>query len=702
MSGLTSIMGVAKSGLTAAQAAINVTGENIANVDTDGYSRRTVNFAESYVLNTAGGTVGTGVWAEGIQRSFSQYIENQYYDQSTLSSRWKNLYTNLSNTESLFNESSGYGLSNTLKSFFTAWGDLTQAADNASSRNTVVTNSQTLVSTLKEMYSDLTTQQQETDASIKQQVSEVNDLLKHIATLNGQISSTSADTSSLQDSRSSLVRELAGYMDVHYITNTDGSVTITSKSGQTLVSGTDTFNLSYDGPQATSALTAGSGFDGGVYFAGSDSQEYTLEVVHGGNVSSGSGAAMFRVSVDGGKTWLTDGDGNELHYAARTKSTAPSVGELSIWFGTGTDESTAPSTNLSVGDKFTITPMNAVYWNQNTSTKENITPFTDASGQQATSRLTGGTLSALCSYKNDYLGAYKEKLDSIANSLTWEVNRVHSQGAGLTAQTEVDGTYSVKHDSMALGSNSSGLAYGSRLTAGSSFLYVYSTSTGLQVSGGAIDFSGIGAGLNFDPATDSLEDVRDAVNGTFGTYLTATIVNHKLNISAKDGYTFNFGTDTTGLYAALGLNTYFTGSSASDIAINSSITTNQSHLCAGHVDAAGQANSGDNSTASSISNLLDKKVSITSLRGGSVRQTISGYYSGLVSTVGADTSQAKYKYQYTNSLASDLDDQQQAIAGVNLDEELTNLIKYQHAYTAAAKLITTADEMMQTLLSLKS
>jgi len=699
---LASIMDTGKLALGAAQTAIAVTSENIANVDTDGYSRRTVNFAEAYTIDSSGKTIGTGVWAENVQRSYNQYIENQYYDQATQRDRWENLYTNLSNTESLFNESSGYGLSNTLESFFSSWKDLTQATSDPSSRNTVLTKSQTLISTLKSMYTDLNTQSQQADSAITQQVGEVNDILKQIATLNKQISSTSADTNSLQDSRSALVRSLSSYMDINYIDNSDGSITLTTQAGQTLVSGADSFNLSYDGPQATSALTANSGFDGQIYFGGSDTQEYTLQVVQGGNVSSGAGAAKFRVSVDGGKTWLTDGSGNELHYSARTEDSAANVGELSIWFGTGSDSNAVPTSNLSVGDKFTITPMKAVYWNENSSTKENITPFTTASGTLDTSRLTGGTLSALCSYKNDYLGAYKEKLDSMSNSLAWEVNRVHSQGTGLENLSEVNGTYSVKHDNMALGSNSAGLAYGSKLTSGSAFLYIYNNSTGLQVTGGALDFSSNASGLNFNPATDSLEDVCSAVNSTFGTYLNATIVNHKLTISAKDGYSFNMGTDTTGLYAALGLNTYFTGSSATDLGVNTSITTDLNHLCAGHVDAAGQANYGDSSSATAISNLLDKKVSISTLRGGTVSQTISGFYSGLVSKVGSDTSQANYQYKYTEALTSDLDDQQQAISGVNLDEEMTNLIKYQHSYTAAAKLITTADEMFQSLLSLKS
>jgi len=702
MSGLSAIMNTGKLALGAAQTAISVTSENIANVSTDGYSRKTVNFAESYYIDTSGGSVGTGVWAEGIQRSYDQYIENQYYDQATMRDRWESLYTNLSNTESLFNETSGYGLSKTLEKFFTAWTDLTQDADNASSRNSVLTSSQTLVSTLSSMYKNLITQGQEADASIQQQVGEVNDVLKQISELNKQITATSADTSSLQDSRSALVRSLSGYMDIDYISNSDGSISITTKAGQTLVSGSEYFNISYDGPQATAGLTAGSSFDGQIYFGGSDTQDYTLEVVSGGNVSSGTGAAQFRVSVDGGKTWLTDADGKEAHYFARTEDTAANVGELSIWFGTGTDSNAIPLTSLSVGDKFTITPMKGLYWNENTSTKENITPFTDASGAQDSSRLTGGTLSALCSYKNDYLGNYKEKLDAIANSLAWETNRVHSQGTGLVRLDDVSGTYSVKHDNMALGSNSAGLAYGSKLTSGSAFMYIYDDSTGLQVTGGALDFSSNASGMNFNPATDSLEDVCSAVNKTFGTYMTATIVNHKLAITAKEGYSFNMGTDTTGLYAALGLNTFFTGSSALDLGVNTSITTNADNLCAGHVDGAGQANSGDATTATAISKLLSTKVDISTLRGGTVSQSISGYYSGLVSVVGADTAQAKYKYAYTETLASDLDDQQQAISGVNLDEEMTNIIKYQHAYTAAAKLITTADAMFQTLLGLKS
>jgi flagellar hook-associated protein 1 FlgK len=86
---------------------------------------------------------------------------------------------------------------------------------------------------------------------------------------------------------------------------------------------------------------------------------------------------------------------------------------------------------------------------------------------------------------------------------------------------------------------------------------------------------------------------------------------------------------------------------------------------------------------------------------GSTKQTLMEYYNGLVGNVGADTNNVKFSYDFTNSLATDLDDRQQQVSGVNLDEEMSNLIKFQHSYTAAAKLITTADQMLQTVLSLK-
>ena len=100
-------------------------------------------------------------------------------------------------------------------------------------------------------------------------------------------------------------------------------------------------------------------------------------------------------------------------------------------------------------------------------------------------------------------------------------------------------------------------------------MYVYD-SNGDLIAGKAIDFSSIHASnANFNPATDSLADVAQAINNTFAGQITATVVNGQLSLAAASGNTFRFGSDSAGLYAALGLNTLLTGSKISDVAINS-------------------------------------------------------------------------------------------------------------------------------------
>ena len=72
-----------------------------------------------------------------------------------------------------------------------------------------------------------------------------------------------------------------------------------------------------------------------------------------------------------------------------------------------------------------------------------------------------------------------------------------------------------------------------------------------------------------------------------------------------------------------------------------------------------------------------------------------------MSEVGSERRLSKTNSEYHSTLTQDLFERSQAVSGVNLDEEMTNLIKYQHSYIAAAKLITTADQMLQTLLGIK-
>ena len=371
-------------------------------------------------------------------------------------------------------------------------------------------------------------------------------------------------------------------------------------------------------------------------------------------------------------------------------------------FGSTTSSKGASTGSFQEGDRFLLTPHQTLYWVENTSNKENINPQLYMSGEENTKRLTGGSIAALLSFRDSYVGKYKEKLNALTETLIWETNRRHSQGAGLQTFTQVDGTYSVNDRTKPLGNDSTGLAFGDRLQSGSSYMFVYNADTGLLASSAALDFDP-GAGVaGFDPETHSLQDVCDAYERTFNGAIKADILNNKLVLRAEAGYTFAFGTDTAGLNAALGFNTFFKGADASDIQINEKLTSDLDYLAAGHVNGAGELNTGDNTTALAMYDLREIEVSISTVTEGTTRSTILSYYNSLVGNVGTDTSRAKFNQNFYGTLANELDERQQQVSGVNLDEEMTDLIKYQASYTAAAKLITTADQMLQTILSLKS
>ena len=180
---------------------------------------------------------------------------------------------------------------------------------------------------------------------------EVNDILQQIADVNLQIQAHDvpgqSNANELKDRRATLVRTLSGMLDVDYIDNGGGEFQVLTKAGHTLVDGTVVFELSFENAQANKALTTDSTFQGDIYFSGTDDFEYTFEVVSGGQASNGGSAAMMRVSLDGGNTWLTDDDGTELRVAARPEDGKVTVGDLEVWFGsesssTGTPRATWP------------------------------------------------------------------------------------------------------------------------------------------------------------------------------------------------------------------------------------------------------------------------------------------------------------------------------------------------------------------------
>ncbi|MBW1722068.1 MAG: flagellar hook-associated protein FlgK, partial [Deltaproteobacteria bacterium] len=141
--------------------------------------------------------------------------------------------------------------------------------------------------------------------------------------------------------------------------------------------------------------------------------------------------------------------------------------------------------------------------------------------------------------------------------------------------------------------------------------------------------------------------------------------------------------------------------------VNSLLKTNKEFVAAARVNSTtGAYEAGDNSNALAMTNLQYNNVSLkrwTYERGQTassqnVSDTLENYLHTLVGSIGIKTQSIAREKEYNQVIVDQLNATRDGIAAVSLDEEMTNLIKYQHGYAAAAKLISTADEMLKTLL----
>lgn len=199
----------------------------------------------------------------------------------------------------------------------------------------------------------------------------------------------------------------------------------------------------------------------------------------------------------------------------------------------------------------------------------------------------------------------------------------------------------------------------------------------------------------------SLNDVANIINKTVAAatnnsgWLTASNNANSLRLTPDANHQFAFANDTSNFLQVAGLNTFFTGSTAADIALNSVISGDINNLAAATVGPQGQIFRGDNSNSLKITNIQhDEYISFT---GGS-QNTLDGFYNILVGKVANTTRTISRTYDSSVLVNNQVTEMRDSVSGVSLDEEMANLIKYQHAYTAAARLITMSDEMLQTLL----
>jgi len=247
MTDLFGVLNIGTSALLFQQRAINVTGNNIANVNTPGYSRQRLNIETGLPVDTGSGLIGTGVRSAGIERVYDRFLGVQLNEENANLGRWEAQQSMLERAEAVFDESEGYGLNQALSNFWDSWQDLTLNPSGQTERSVAAATSQTLADTIRQRYAELEQAQENIDASVEGAVDDINRLTAEIADLNQKIASTErtgVNANDYRDSRDQALKELSGIIAVNSYEDAEGQVAVSVGSGKPLVESGTTWQLS--------------------------------------------------------------------------------------------------------------------------------------------------------------------------------------------------------------------------------------------------------------------------------------------------------------------------------------------------------------------------------------------------------------------------------------------------------------------------
>lgn len=242
-----SMLNIGFSGLNAAQIALNVTAQNIANVNTIGYSRQ-----EAMMGSLSGfGRLdnGMGVEVTGVRRITDDYLVSQHWRSRSSTGASYSFHQYINTTEQLLGSES-MNIAKGLDSFFASLSAALDSPETPAQRSQIVSSAGALANRFGQLNESMLTQEKQIDDQLNSTVSQVNSYLKQVAELNTQISeqaSKGVNTSVLEDSREQIVRELSTFMEVRVNRQSDGSFSLSLPQGQPLVLAGSSSTLSLAG-----------------------------------------------------------------------------------------------------------------------------------------------------------------------------------------------------------------------------------------------------------------------------------------------------------------------------------------------------------------------------------------------------------------------------------------------------------------------
>jgi len=617
---------IAKRGLNAHNQGLMTTGHNLTNASTEGYSRQRVQLSEMDPIyapelnrEETAGQIGEGVVITSIERVRDNLLEGRIVSESGLEGYWTTRDNYVGALEQTLNEPADSSVRGLMDKFWDSWQELSLRPQDSPAREAVLSRGTALAEGIRDRYRRLTDIRGTIDGDIRGQVTQVNDLTRRIAELNGEIAKSRAlgdNPNDLMDQRDLLVEKL-GHMIPISVDNRDSDEFMVHVDGIVLVQGKNARGLEMGAPDE----------DG--YAAPVWADTKLALSPKGGSL----GALLELRDVDVKREIqsldtmaLTFSDlVNETHRAAYGANGKTGLDFFKEW----------PFINNLAGnyDRNGDGAYDSSY----------IYRMTGGNSLQAQEQVGLAGSIKLSGPRGDLSVPYYPT-DTVSDLIA----RINNAGAEVTARLTSDGKLQLRATPAASKDDPS-------------FVIRHVEDSGQFLVGYAGVLKASGAAGAYDWAkADAVLGLRTAgADGAGGAeYATAPL-------SHPSGW----------------------------IEVSEAIRNDTGSIAAGFGANGKPAEAGDGTAALAIARLRSQPVMVGSLR------TFDDHFAEEVARIGLKGEESARANETHARIGKDLRDTRSSLSGVNMDEELANMIKFQHGYAAAAKFCSTVDQMLDTIIN---
>lgn len=672
------LLSIGLSGLSASKTQLSITGHNITNVNTPGYSRQDASQATRSPQFSGAGYIGSGTSLVDVRRSYSEFLTSQLRSSTSLNSDVEAYKSQIDQLDSLL-AGTTTGITPSLQKFFSALQTAAEDPANIPARQLVLAEAEGLARRFNTVYDRLSEQNSFTNKQMSAVTDQVNRLAGSIGSLNEAIAIAAANgkqPNDLLDARDEAVRQLSGYIGVTVVPQDDSSFNVFIGSGQPLVVGSTVAKLE---------VVPGQG----------DPNRHEVQFISGG-------------SRQGITSQITGGElGGLIRYREEVlDSTMNSLGRLSLAV------SDQVNTQLRQGLDLKGGVGEALFGNYNEPAlaKLRVNAFAGNSNAQPVLNITDTSVLTTSDYLMEY-DASGPKVRRLSDNQLMTVTESPAGTLSIADKNGVDQGFQVvlgnpapavgdkfslqptrrgAADIKATLDQADQLAFAAPVRAGSN----------LQNAGtGAIGQPDMTSGPS--PISISALQGLFGSNGATLTFTepdTVTITGGTAQFRSVDDST----TPPTVSYSATATiqpgqsNSLVVGDANYQFEFSLSGTPKDNDRFA---MAFNQSGVSDNRNALKLVDLQTKQtVGVDAAVNGSGFSFTDGY-GELVERVGTLTAQARMDSEATGSILKQATDNRDSLSAVNLDEEAANLIKFEQYYNASAQIIQVARSLFDTLIS---